>query len=64
MKIYELIKYKDLTAALYMIPETCHWEWRCEETGNRFKLPATYSYEELLERGNTWLVAIYNFKDK
>ena len=58
MKIYESIKYKDLTATLHMIPETCHWEWHCKETGKCYSVPATYSYEELLERGNTWLVAI------
>lgn len=62
MKIYERIKYKDLTATLRMIPETCRWEWWCEETGNRLNLPATCSYEELLERGNAWLIATYGLK--
>lgn len=62
MRIYETIKYKDFIANLYLLPETYQWEWVCEETKNRLKLSITYTFEEVLERGKTWLAGLYNMK--
>lgn len=55
----EVIRYKDLTAELSR--EGYKYKWYCPQTQTTTYINANYPFEELLERGEIWLIHTYNY---
>ena len=59
-EIKEVIRYKNLTAELSR--EGYKYKWYCPQTQTTTYLSTSYPFEELLERGEIWLIHTYNYQ--
>lgn len=59
-EIKEVIRYKNLTAELSR--EGYKYKWYCPQTQTATYVSASYPFEELLERGEIWLIHTYNYQ--
>ena len=55
----EVIRYKYLTAELSR--EGYKYKWYCPQPLPATYLSANYPFDELLERGEIWLIHTYNY---
>lgn len=58
----EVIRYKDLTAEL--IREGYKYKWYCPQTQTSTYISTNYSFDEVLERGQIWLIQLFNYWSK
>ena len=56
----EVIRYKNLTAELSR--EGYKYKWYCPQTQTTTYVSINYPFEELLERGEIWLIHTYNYQ--
>ena len=54
--IMEIIKYKNLTAELRR--DGYSYIWYCPQLDRKTRVSGNYSFDELLERGQSWLIYI------
>lgn len=59
-EIKEVIRYKNLTAELSR--EGYKYKWYCPQTQTATYVSINYPFEELLERGEIWLIHTYNYQ--
>ena len=59
-EIKEVIRYKNLTAELSR--EGYKYKWYCPQTQTATYVSVSYPFEELLERGEIWLIHTYNYQ--
>lgn len=55
----EVIRYKDLTAEL--THENYRYKWYCPECQVSTWVNGSYTFDEVLERGQIWLIQLYKY---
>lgn len=58
----EVIRYKNLTAELSR--EGYKYKWYCPQTQTATYVSMNYSFDEVLERGQIWLIQLFNYWSK
>lgn len=58
-EVKEVIRYKDLTAELTR--EGYKYKWYCPQTQTSTYISVNYSFDEVLDRGQIWLIQLYRY---
>lgn len=60
-EVKEVIRYKDLTAELTR--EGYKYRWYCPQTQTSIYISVNYSFDEVLDRGQIWLIQLYRYQE-